>query len=899
MTGFSGQKQLIPETKERLGEHSSDDGTMVRSVDPTLQSQTVGQPRALETSALEQNADGLELESSPHLENILGKISAIMAETSPDPAAALKGAEMPDQGQDGGAADGAAAKPDDKFVAREPLDLLAPYSDVLNDVRDYFRDKHSLDPNDRLMKSLDTPKGEHRSEGMMLEGDGQARAQARRYDFGQQGDGGAEQRSSDGGVFSPIEFNQPLTLPASESEVFAPESQELQGFRRELMSRMSQLEQVIGHHFGDQQTVAQNAAKAAVELTLENLPQTVIGQRLDALEAALKHLQQSQSQTQKPALPPEKLKQMIDHLEPQDLAGDDLVSLRGDALASGVGADVAGAKGAFEGDTSIPQHPPVVPPIEMGQTGEIRQTGQMQGVGALHEMQMPNRQGGNGHEQEVGLQMGGAPEGQAIETEGSMDQLREMFKSEADKRSFGKQSVDGPAGDGLSALGEDPVLSKSMSLRAQFNRAKIIQNDDEISSGQRRGAKPALIIISLALLSAAVGLAFENKSFNVFEGMRDLFSKQLVAPVGKEGKNDQPLGNKDEGEKALDGDVGQKFGVGEDELSITGNIMRRGGGVFDQKNSQRLSENDEGAVKDLSINPESLLPEVADKLTLPPALIGPYSLRHAAANGDVASQFEVARRYGIGQGVKRDYDRAVFWYMQAAAKGFAPAQYRLATFYERGRGVVRSLKRAQIWYKRAAEHGNVKAMHNLAVVSTALHRDRPDYQTAIYWFKQAASRNLADSQFNLAILYQNGVGVPVNLVEAYRWFSLAARQGDLGAATRREAIEKKLKKRELLMAHNMLQTWKAIPVNAKANVVGLKGAHVTSTMTHASETVKRSRVLTAQILLRRLGYKLKEADGALNEPTVSAIKKFEKAKGLPITGEVTSDLIKILNKAAL
>lgn len=42
---------------------------------------------------------------------------------------------------------------DGGFVASEPQDMVAPYSDALKEVRDYFNDRHSLDPNDGLLKS--------------------------------------------------------------------------------------------------------------------------------------------------------------------------------------------------------------------------------------------------------------------------------------------------------------------------------------------------------------------------------------------------------------------------------------------------------------------------------------------------------------------------------------------------------------------------------------------------------------------------------------------------------------------------------------------------------------------------------------------------------------------------
>jgi len=43
-----------------------------------------------------------------------------------------------------------------------------------------------------------------------------------------------------------------------------------------------------------------------------------------------------------------------------------------------------------------------------------------------------------------------------------------------------------------------------------------------------------------------------------------------------------------------------------------------------------------------------------------------------------------------------------------------------------------------------------------------------------------------DSQFNLAILYARGLGIEQSMVESYKWFSIAAAQGDEDAAKKRD-----------------------------------------------------------------------------------------------------------------
>ena len=140
------------------------------------------------------------------------------------------------------------------------------------------------------------------------------------------------------------------------------------------------------------------------------------------------------------------------------------------------------------------------------------------------------------------------------------------------------------------------------------------------------------------------------------------------------------------------------------------------------------------------------LPPADDGSKLPPATVGPFSLRLAAAQGDASAQFEVASRLAEGKGIDQDLKEAAQWYQRAAASGFAMAQFRLGTLYERGLGVKPDASRAQVWYERAAAQGNVKAMHNLAVLAAA-RAPKGDYEGAVRWFKAAADFGLADSQY--------------------------------------------------------------------------------------------------------------------------------------------------------
>jgi localization factor PodJL len=207
---------------------------------------------------------------------------------------------------------------------------------------------------------------------------------------------------------------------------------------------------------------------------------------------------------------------------------------------------------------------------------------------------------------------------------------------------------------------------------------------------------------------------------------------------------------------------------------------------------------------------------------LPPATVGPFSLRIAAAKGDASAQFEVASRLAEGKGTDQDLKEASQWYQRAAAGGFAMAQFRLGTLYERGLGVKPDSARAQIWYERAATQGNVKAMHNLAVLA-ASRNPKGDYEGAAHWFNSAADYGLADSQYNLAVLYENGMGVGKDMQQAYKWLLLAAKQGDKDAAGRRDALKPKMSAADLAAAETQAAAWRAKPIRRVANDARVAG----------------------------------------------------------------------------
>jgi localization factor PodJL len=210
----------------------------------------------------------------------------------------------------------------------------------------------------------------------------------------------------------------------------------------------------------------------------------------------------------------------------------------------------------------------------------------------------------------------------------------------------------------------------------------------------------------------------------------------------------------------------------------------------------------------------SIPPAMNAAAPLPETIGGPV-LRAAALKGDASAAYEIAGRYAEGRGVTANAEEAAKWYERAAKADLVPAMFRLGTLYEKGLGVRKDIDAANRYYRQAADRGNAKAMHNLAVLE-ADGGGKPNYKAAIYWFQRAAQHGVADSQFNLGILYARGIGVEQNLAESYKWFSLAAAQGDTDAASKRDDVAKRLDPASLAMAKLAAQTFKAEQQPAEA-----------------------------------------------------------------------------------
>ena len=86
---------------------------------------------------------------------------------------------------------------------------------------------------------------------------------------------------------------------------------------------------------------------------------------------------------------------------------------------------------------------------------------------------------------------------------------------------------------------------------------------------------------------------------------------------------------------------------------------------------------------------------------------------------------------------------------------------------------------------------------------------RGDYDTALREFRLLAEQGHAQAQVNLGIMYSQGRGVPKDTVQAYRWYTLAANQGDDLAEKFKDHLAKSMTLDQLAEAQRLTRKWTA------------------------------------------------------------------------------------------
>ncbi|CAK6956603.1 death ligand signal enhancer [Scomber scombrus] len=150
----------------------------------------------------------------------------------------------------------------------------------------------------------------------------------------------------------------------------------------------------------------------------------------------------------------------------------------------------------------------------------------------------------------------------------------------------------------------------------------------------------------------------------------------------------------------------------------------------------------------------------------------------AAQQGYCKAQFNTGVCYEKGRGVRKDMEKALYYYKQAAVGGHKEAQYRYAKLLltSRGQQSVEDLNTAISLLEQASAAGLTKAQVCLA----SIYSQEPvrDKRKSVRYLQMAAESRDDTALLLLGQCYESGFGVQQNLRMAIEFYKRAAQAGN-------------------------------------------------------------------------------------------------------------------------
>jgi len=189
-----------------------------------------------------------------------------------------------------------------------------------------------------------------------------------------------------------------------------------------------------------------------------------------------------------------------------------------------------------------------------------------------------------------------------------------------------------------------------------------------------------------------------------------------------------------------------------------------------------------------------------------------------ANEGNIHAMLWLASTYNLGNGVKKDKDKAREWTLKAAQHGSGEAKVSLAFHYPeklRPSGLFRMTDSELKWLEQAADEGYVYAQlmmawHYTGDTGTDV-RAPADFEQVTKWLLIAAENGCADAQHGLGQLYLRSKSVRLTNQQAYMWYlvgsAIDSSYDEKQMKEIKAGLEQNLKKMEIDAARNEANLW--------------------------------------------------------------------------------------------
>lgn len=141
-------------------------------------------------------------------------------------------------------------------------------------------------------------------------------------------------------------------------------------------------------------------------------------------------------------------------------------------------------------------------------------------------------------------------------------------------------------------------------------------------------------------------------------------------------------------------------------------------------------------------------------------------LRKSAEGGDAKAQFELAKRFDVGDEVEKNLTTAFEWFLKSAENGNVDAIVEVANHIIIGKGTQSNYEKSKPWLMRAAEAGNPSAQYRYAKffgrtndyteILGEKNQKQENAQQYVEWLGKAAKQNHVAAKYSLGITYMLG-----------------------------------------------------------------------------------------------------------------------------------------------
>ena len=150
------------------------------------------------------------------------------------------------------------------------------------------------------------------------------------------------------------------------------------------------------------------------------------------------------------------------------------------------------------------------------------------------------------------------------------------------------------------------------------------------------------------------------------------------------------------------------------------------------------------------------------------------------------------RNYGLSLFMTKNSLKEAYRLLESADKT-SDSLYTLGVMRLNGMGVQRNILLAKAWLRSAIKKNNTSAMVELSTL--LMTESNPDYQRAVLLLNRAAKLKSSTAMQLLGDLYASGVGVPLDLELAKRWYQEASDLGNVLAKKKLQSLIKQLGKK--------------------------------------------------------------------------------------------------------